>query len=166
MRLWGPKTVTIKLLVHSLRCCKQAVFGRKFLLAKVEILWMSTSSSQWMLYESDPLMLTCFFILVYLIFLLSVFYWYLISSWSYKTKPQIFPLTFTTSSNSCFGSSSQYPKMPWIWAIGTLPFFLCLFIFTPLSFLSPSTIITKLTFPTYIFWLKAIGGSIVIKNFL
>lgn len=68
-----PK-ITVKLLTCILRHCKQAVFGRKFLLAKVEILGMVMSNGKWMFYESDPLMLICccFFILVYLTFLFSV----------------------------------------------------------------------------------------------
>lgn len=49
----------VKLLISSLRHCNLAMFGRKFLLVKVETVWMVTPSSRWMPYEHDPLMLMC-----------------------------------------------------------------------------------------------------------
>jgi hypothetical protein len=119
------------------------------------------SSSRWMLYESDPLMFPCLFILACLIYLLLVLYWFPISSSHIKQNPKIFPLTSTTNSKSCFVNFSLHPKN----ALNIDCTLLC-FLYTFLNsfYLSSLLLYHHSCLPAHTFQLKAISGSMLINK--
>lgn len=161
-----PKLIRVKLLICILRHCKQAVFGRNFLLAKVEILWMVMSNCKWMLYESDPLMLMCFFILVYLTFLCSVE----LSSHHIhiEQNPKYSPSLSSPIQNPILSAFLQHPKNALNILVGCT-YSAMLFIPFPLhsSFIYPNFYYHYHSYVPYLqFSTNAIGERIVIKNFL